>query len=88
VVDVVGEPDDDPALRRVDDRALDDVAQRLWEMEVVDRDLERALGRRDKAGERLRRGLGRLPAVRQRAELDQGALAARSDALCARFAAW
>jgi len=50
-------------------------------VEVVDRDLERALRRREERRESLRRLLGGLAAVGQRAELDQDVLAARSDAL-------
>ena len=57
-------------------------------MEVVDRDLQRVLRPADERGQRLRGLLGRLPAVRQCAELDQDGFAARIDALCARLAAW
>ncbi len=57
-------------------------------MEVVDRDLERVLGRRDEVGERVRGLFCALAAVGQCPDVDQVVLAARSDALYARFAAW
>jgi predicted RNA-binding protein associated with RNAse of E/G family len=87
VVDVVREPDGDAALRRGDERALDDRLQVVREVEVVDRDLERALRAGEVVGERVRGALGRLRAVRERLELDQDA-SARIRALWTRFASW
>ncbi len=83
MVDVVREADGDAALLRVLDRADDDRLQRRREVQVVDRDLERALRRTEEVGERLRGVLGRLTSVGQRPDFD-----AVHSALCARFAAW
>ena len=90
MVDVVGEPDRDAAGGRVGERAVDDRVERRRQVEVVDRDLERPLGRGDEGRQRVGRVLGGLTAVDQGAELDQeeAAFAARSDALYARFSAW
>jgi hypothetical protein len=79
-VDVVREPDGDAAPGGAGQRALDGRGEIVREVEVVDRDLERVLRRRDEGGERLGRVLGRLAAVGERPELDQGACA-RSVAL-------
>jgi hypothetical protein len=87
VVDVVREPDRDAALRRGDERALDDLPQVVREVEVVDRDLERLLRVADEVRERVRRPLSRLRSVGERVDVDQDAFA-RISALCARFAAW
>jgi len=75
MVDVVGEPDLDPARGGVDERALDDRREGIRQPEVVDRDLERLLGRRDEAGERVRDVLRRLAAVGERPDLYRAALA-------------
>ena len=75
MVDVVCEPDGDAALRCGDERALDDRPQVVGEMEVVDRDLERALCAGEVVRERVRGALRRLRAVRERLELDQDASA-------------
>jgi len=66
-----------------------DRADRIGQPDVVDRDLQRVLRPRDPAGEGVRDLLGCLPAVDERAELDQDAdaLAVRIAALCARLAA-
>jgi hypothetical protein len=82
VVDVVGEPDRNAALDRGVDRVLDDGGDRRWQVDVVDRDLERVLRGPDEVGQRVRDIVGRLAAVRQRPDVD------RIAALCARFAAW
>lgn len=87
VVDVVREPNGDAALRRSDERALDDVLQVVREMEVVDGDLERRRRGADEVRECAGRALRRLRAVGERLDVDQDALA-RCSALCARFAAW
>jgi hypothetical protein len=58
------------------------------EPDVVEREVERPLGRVEE-GCGLARDDGRvLPAVRECPELDQLPAAARIAALCARFAAW
>ena len=88
VVDVVDETHRDATLRRADERVADDRGERVAEPYVVDRDVERVLRRGEEGSERVRGVLRRLPAVRERAELYTCALAARSSALCARFAAW
>jgi hypothetical protein len=82
VVEVVDETDGDSAGGRVGERAADDRRQVVGEADVVDRDLERPLRLREPVGERACDLLGLLAAVGQRADVD------RSDALCARFAAW
>ena len=88
VVDVVRETDRDAARNRGRECALDDLREVVGEMEVVDRDLERLLGGRDEARERVRRAFRRLRAVGERLELDQrDAFAARWAALYSRFAA-
>ena len=87
MVDVVGEPDLDPARGGVDEGALDDRCERVRQPEVVDRDLERLLGGRDEAGERVGDVLRRLAAVGERPDLYLAAFA-RCSALYARFAAW
>ncbi len=87
MIDVVREADGDAALLGVLDRADDDGLERGREVEVVDRDLERALRRAEELGERVRGHVGGLTAVGQRADVDQ-ALRACHSALCARFAAW
>jgi hypothetical protein len=87
VVDVVREADRDAALRRGDERALDDLPQVVGQVEVVDRDLERLLRAADEVREYVRRALGGLRSVRERVDVDQDAFA-RISALWARFAAW
>jgi len=87
VVDVVREANRDAALRRGDERALDDLSQVVREVEVVDRDLERLLGAADEVRERVRRALRGLRPVREGVDVDQDAFA-RISALWARFAAW
>ena len=87
MVDVVGEPDGDPARARALEGAADDLRRRVMEPEVVERDVEAALGLVDKVGDRLR-DLGRgLPAIAKRADVDQER-SARIFALCARFFSW
>jgi len=55
-------------------------------MYVVDRDLERVLGRSDEVRERVRGLFGGLAAVDERADVYCAVFAARCAALCARFA--
>jgi hypothetical protein len=86
VVDVVGEPDRDPAVARPFERAPDDLRRGVVESDVVEREVERALGGVEEVGDRLRDLGRRLPAVGQRPDPDQDW--ALSFALCARFAAW
>ena len=71
MVDVVGQPDGDPARAGALEGAADDLRRRVMEPEVVERDVEAALGLVDEIGDRLR-DLGRgLAAVRERADVDQ-----------------
>jgi hypothetical protein len=71
VVDVVGEANGDPALACALERAADDLRARVVEPDVVERQVERVLGRVDEVRDRLR-DLGRgLPAVRQGPDVDR-----------------
>ena len=91
VVDVVDEPDRDaPRWRRRRARRQDERPRVGLEADVVEGDVEalaRAAEERADPSRDLRR---RLAAVGQRPQLDgtQAGCAARSAALCARFAAW
>ncbi len=87
MIDVVGEPDGDAALGRGGERALDAVGDRAAEADVVERQVERPLGRGEERVELVRDVGRRLAAVGQRPELDQARLAF-SEALYARLAAW
>jgi hypothetical protein len=75
VVDVVREPDGDAALRRADERALDDLLQVVRKVEVVDGDLERLRRGADEVRERAGRALRRLRSVGERLDVDQDAFA-------------
>jgi hypothetical protein len=75
VVDVVREPDGDAALRRADERALDDLLQVVRQMEVVDGDLERLLRAGDEVRQCAGRAFRRLGAVGERVDVDQDAFA-------------
>jgi hypothetical protein len=87
VVDVVGQPYGDPARAGAREGAADDLRRRVVEPDVVERDVEAALGSIDEIRDRLR-DLGRsLPAVGQRADVDQER-SALSLALYARFFSW
>ena len=86
-VDVVRETDGDAARGRPRQRVAHDRTDRAGQVDVVDRDLERLLRRRDELGERVRDLVGGLPAVGERADV-YCAVFARSDALYARLAAW
>ena len=89
VVDVVDEADRDAARDGLRERALDDLREVVGKVEVVDRDLERLVRAAEELGELVRGALRRLRAVGERRESDQlDAFAARSFALCSRFAAW
>jgi hypothetical protein len=87
VVEVVDHPHRDAAHRCVHEPTADGLVLDGAEFDVVHGDVERPLGRVQEVGERLSDLLGRLAAVRQRAELDQ-LRCAFNDALWARFAAW
>jgi hypothetical protein len=82
MVDVVREPQGDAALLRVPKRSADDGDEVVRQVQVVDRDVERARRRSEEACERVRGVGGRLAAVGQRADFDL------SLALYSRFAAW
>jgi len=71
VVDVVGEAHRDTAAAGALESVADDLCRCVMEPDVVERDIQAALGCVDELGDRLR-DLGRgLPAVRQRSCLDQ-----------------
>jgi hypothetical protein len=86
-VEVVRKPDRDAAARRADERVADDCGDRVRQAQVVDRDVDGVLRRREPVGEQVTDLLRRLPAVGERADVYRAAFA-RSSALCARFAAW
>ena len=86
-VDVVGEADGDPARGGPGQRVADDRADGVGKVDVVDRDLERVLRLRDEVGERVRRVLGGLAAVGERADVYRAVFAARCAALYSRLAA-
>jgi hypothetical protein len=88
VVLVEGEPHGDTAAGRVLERTRDEALGLVGEAEVVDRDIEAVLRRRDEARERLRDLDRRLAAVGERPELDQPACCAFMRALYARFFSW
>jgi hypothetical protein len=88
VVLVEGESDGHASSRRVLERARDQALRLVGEAEVVDCDVEAALGARDEPGERLRDLDRRLAAVGERPELDQPGCCAFIRALYARFASW
>ena len=73
MVDVEREPDGDTSPRRVRERARDEARGRLFEVEVVEREVERP----SRSGDELSRILGDLEGalapVRQRADLDRQA---------------
>jgi hypothetical protein len=71
VVEVVREPDVHTALRCGRERARDELVRLRAERVVVDRDLECPLGALEERGEQLRDLDRGLPAVRERAKLDQ-----------------
>jgi hypothetical protein len=88
VVLVEGEPDGHASSGRVLDCARDQPLGLVGEPEVVDRDVEAALGGLDERGECARDLDRRLAAVGERPELDQPACCAFIRALYARFASW
>jgi hypothetical protein len=73
VVDVEGEPDGDPASRRGRERAGDEPRGRLLEVEVVEREVERALRGGDELAGILGDLEGALAPVRQCPDLDRQA---------------
>ena len=87
MVDVVDEPDDDAALLRLDQGLGDERGCLVVEADVVERELECPLGGAQELGDLACDVGGGLAAVAVRPELDH-ALAARNEALNARFAAW
>jgi hypothetical protein len=80
VVDVVGEAHRDAAVAGALEGVADDLFRRIVEPDVVERDVEAALGGVDELGDRLRDLRRCLSAVRQRADVDRG----RLQELCAR----
>ena len=75
MVDVVGQPDGDPARAGALEGAADDLGRGIVKPDVVERDVEAALGLVDEVGDRLRDLRRRLPAVGQRPDVDQFACA-------------
>jgi hypothetical protein len=73
VVDVEGEPNGDAASRRVRQCAGDEPGGRLLEVEVVEREVERALRGRDELAGILGDLEGALAPVRQCPDLDRQA---------------
>jgi hypothetical protein len=86
VVDVVDEPDDDAALLCFDQGVGDELGRLVVQADVVERELQRPFRGAHKLGDFACDVDGGLAAVAVRPELDH-ALAARSEALNARFAA-
>jgi hypothetical protein len=76
------------ALMRAHKRAPHDLGRVVVQAQVVEGELERLTRRLEEPGDQARDVERRLPAVRQRVNLDQGCCFARSDALYARFFAW
>ena len=76
VVDVVDDPHRDAALVRRADRAADDLRGLVEQVEVVVRQVERALRAREELGDRLRDLDGGLAALAVRAELDHASIGA------------
>jgi hypothetical protein len=68
MVDVVREPDGDSPLDGPDQCFLHDRLEGIGKPDVVDRDLERSLRRREEPGERVRGLLRRLAAVGEGAD--------------------
>jgi hypothetical protein len=85
VIDVVREPHGNAARRGSRQRVADDVRERVRQVDVVDRDRERAARGRDPVGEGVGDLLRGLPAVEERPD---GYAFDFSAALCARLAAW
>ena len=79
MVDVVREPQGNAARVCTPQCSSDDGDEVVGQVQVVDRDVERALRRSEEGGERVRSVGGRLAAVGQRADFDR---------LYSRFAAW
>jgi hypothetical protein len=75
-------------LVRGDERTVNDRRGVVVQPEVVERELERLARPVEKRSDPARDVERRLPAVRERVNLDQGCCLARSDALYARFFAW
>jgi hypothetical protein len=75
MVEVVGEADVDAPRGGGGERINDDRRERVRQPDVVDRDLERALRRRDEVGERVRGLFRRLAAIGERPELYRAAFA-------------
>jgi hypothetical protein len=71
MVDVVGQPDGDPARAGALEGAADDRGRGIVEPDVVERDVEAVLGLVDEVRDRLRDLGRRLASVGQRADVDQ-----------------
>jgi hypothetical protein len=87
VVEVVQKPDADAACGSGAQSPEHDLLRLVEEVDVVDRDVQRLLGRFEERRKQLRDLDRPLSAVDERAEVDQDCCA-RSFALYARFAAW
>jgi hypothetical protein len=72
VVDVVGQPHGNAAVAGSLEGVADDLCRRVVQPDVVERDVEAALGYVDELGDRLRDLRRGLPPVRQCADVDQG----------------
>jgi hypothetical protein len=72
LVDVVDETDVDAALVRADECAADDLRRVVLQPDVVERELERLPRPVDEGRDPARDVQRRLPAVRERVDLDQG----------------
>ena len=70
MVEVVEQPDVDAALVRADQCVADDRGRVVVEVDVVERELERLLRRRDEVRDSVRDVEGGLPAVGQRVDGD------------------
>ena len=71
MVDVVGQPDGNAARSGALEGAADDLRRRIMEPDVVERDVEAALGLVDEVGDRLGDLRSSLPAIAKRADVDQ-----------------
>jgi hypothetical protein len=75
MVEVVGQPDVDAARGGASQGIADDRCERIRQPNVVNRDLERVLRRRDEVGECVRGLFRRLTAVGERPDLYRSAFA-------------
>jgi hypothetical protein len=70
VVDVEGEPDGDPALPGIEERARNELGRLLLQVEVVESEVERLLRAREEAGRELGDLERGLASVRQGADFE------------------